>query len=59
MAKEHKENWGGKFGTMMQAVVDEFQAGQHDAFSAFFYVESTRVLGHLPMLSCPGADESQ
>ena len=24
MANEHKENWGGKFATMMQAVVDEF-----------------------------------
>ena len=55
MVDEHKEDWGGTFARWIQAVVDDFQAGRDEAFSAFVHSETLRCFGDQPRLVCPGA----
>lgn len=50
MLDTHKDDWGGKFATYMQKLLDDIQSGRSDALSKFIYSEPRRCFDAEPGL---------
>ena len=54
MLEEHKADWGGKFASWVQGVLNSMDEGVNNAFSLFVNAETRRVLDKAPALMVPG-----